>query len=71
MQQAQRPRDAGRGDRQRADPLAVGAEPEHTLMVGDTPSDAAAVLAGCRAYVLPAAPPGAENGLSTALALVR
>jgi HAD superfamily hydrolase (TIGR01509 family) len=50
---------------------AVGAEPERTLMVGDTPSDAAAVLAGCRAYVLPAAPPGAENGLSSALALLR
>jgi len=50
---------------------AIGAEPQHALMVGDTPTDAAAVLAGCRAYVLPAAPPGAENGLSAVLSLLR
>jgi HAD superfamily hydrolase (TIGR01549 family) len=50
---------------------ALGAEPERTLMVGDTPADAAAVATGCRAYVLPAAPPGADNGLSSVLALLR
>ena len=50
---------------------AIGAEPEHTLMVGDTPADAAAVAAGCRAYVLPVAPPGSENGLSAVLSLIQ
>ena len=50
---------------------ALGVEPEHTLMVGDTPADAAAVVAGCRAYVLPAAPPGTENGLASVLSLLR
>jgi HAD superfamily hydrolase (TIGR01509 family) len=50
---------------------AIGAEPERTLMVGDTPVDAGAVAAGCRAYVLPPAPPGTENGLSSVLALLR
>jgi HAD superfamily hydrolase (TIGR01509 family) len=50
---------------------AVGVEPEQALMVGDTPADAGAVAAGCRAYILPAAPPGTDNGLSTVLNLVR
>jgi HAD superfamily hydrolase (TIGR01509 family) len=50
---------------------AIGADPEHTLMVGDTPGDAAAVRAGCRAYVLPTAPPGTANGLSAVLRLLR
>jgi len=50
---------------------ALGAEPEQTLMVGDTPADAGAVRAGCRAYVLPPAPPGSENGLAAVLHLVR
>jgi HAD superfamily hydrolase (TIGR01509 family) len=50
---------------------AIGVDPEHTLMVGDTPADAAAVAAGCRAYVVPAAPPGTANGLSAVLALLR
>jgi HAD superfamily hydrolase (TIGR01509 family) len=50
---------------------ALGVEPEQTLMVGDTPADAGAVAAGCRAYVVPAAPPGAENGLAAVLQLVR
>jgi HAD superfamily hydrolase (TIGR01509 family) len=50
---------------------AIGAEPEHTLMVGDTPADAAAVAAGCRAYVVPTAPPGTANGLSAVLRLLR
>ncbi len=49
---------------------AIGAEPEHTLMVGDTPADAAAVATGCRAYVLPTAPPGSDNGLSAVLSLL-
>jgi hypothetical protein len=38
-------------------------------MVGDTPADAAAVETGCRVLVLPAAPPGAVNGLALVLAL--
>jgi HAD superfamily hydrolase (TIGR01509 family) len=50
---------------------AIGVEPERTLMVGDTPADAAAVAAGCRAYVLPTAPPGTANGLSAVLRLLR
>jgi HAD superfamily hydrolase (TIGR01509 family) len=49
---------------------ALGAEPEHTLMVGDTPADAAAVTAGCAALVLPAGDPGTHHGLSTVLALL-
>jgi HAD superfamily hydrolase (TIGR01509 family) len=48
----------------------VGAAPERTLMVGDTPADAGAVRAGCAALVLPAAEPGHANGLVAALALV-
>jgi HAD superfamily hydrolase (TIGR01509 family) len=47
----------------------LGIEPEQALMVGDTPSDAAAVEAGCRVLVLPAGPPGAVNGLALALTL--
>lgn len=50
---------------------AIGADPEHTLMVGDTPADAAAVKAGCRAYVVPTAAPGTANGLSAVLRLLR
>jgi len=48
---------------------ALGVHPEQTLMVGDTPADAAAVNAGCRALVLPAGPPGGVNGLTAALTL--
>jgi HAD superfamily hydrolase (TIGR01549 family) len=48
---------------------ALGVAPEDTLMVGDTPADAAAVDAGCRALVLPSNPPGGVNGLNAALAL--
>jgi HAD superfamily hydrolase (TIGR01509 family) len=48
---------------------SVGVDPEYALMVGDTPADAAAVDAGCRALVLPSGPPGAVNGLSAALSL--
>jgi HAD superfamily hydrolase (TIGR01509 family) len=44
--------------------------PERVLMVGDTPADAAAVRAGCRAYLVPAAEPGASNGLGAVLTLL-
>ncbi|MBL7259013.1 HAD family hydrolase [Paractinoplanes lichenicola] len=47
----------------------IGADPERTLMVGDTPADAGAVAAGCAALVLPAAEPGRPNGLGATLAL--
>jgi len=48
---------------------AVGAAPERTLMVGDTPKDAGAVAAGLRALIVPAAPAGKANGLSAILRL--
>jgi HAD superfamily hydrolase (TIGR01509 family) len=48
---------------------SLGVAPEDTLMVGDTPADAAAVDAGCRALVLPSNPAGGVNGLHAALAL--
>lgn len=44
-------------------------EPQHSLMVGDTPSDAGAVAIGCAAYVVPAAPVGRTNGLGAVYAL--
>jgi FMN phosphatase YigB (HAD superfamily) len=44
-------------------------EPAHTIMVGDTVADAGAVDIGCRALIVPAAPPGAVNGLSAVLTL--
>lgn len=47
----------------------LGADPERTLMVGDSPADAGAVQAGCAALVLPAAEPGRTNGLGATLAL--
>ncbi|GIE86369.1 HAD family hydrolase [Actinoplanes regularis] len=47
----------------------LGADPERTLMVGDTPADAGAVKAGCATLVLPAAEPGRNNGLGATLAL--
>ena len=47
----------------------LGADPERTLMVGDTPADAGAVQAGLAALVLPAAEPGRPNGLNATLAL--
>jgi HAD superfamily hydrolase (TIGR01509 family) len=47
----------------------IGADPERTLMVGDSPADAGAVRAGCAALVLPAAEPGHRNGLDATLAL--
>jgi HAD superfamily hydrolase (TIGR01509 family) len=48
---------------------SLGCEPGRTLMVGDTPSDAAAVRAGCAALVLPAGEPGSVHGLAAALTL--
>ncbi|MCU7726522.1 HAD-IA family hydrolase [Actinoplanes sp. KI2] len=47
----------------------LGADPERTLMVGDTPADAGAVQAGLAALVLPASEPGRPNGLTAALTL--
>jgi HAD superfamily hydrolase (TIGR01509 family) len=47
----------------------LGVAPEETLMVGDTPADAAAVDAGCRVLVLPSGEPGSVNGLTLALDL--
>jgi HAD superfamily hydrolase (TIGR01509 family) len=47
----------------------LGVDPEHAIMVGDTPADAGAVKAGCPALVLPAADPGKPNGLSAVLSL--
>jgi HAD superfamily hydrolase (TIGR01509 family) len=47
----------------------IGADPERTLMVGDTAADAGAVQAGCSALVLPAAEAGRCNGLGAALTL--
>jgi HAD superfamily hydrolase (TIGR01509 family) len=44
-------------------------DPERTLMVGDTPADAGAVVAGCRALIVPVASPGAANGIAAALDL--
>ncbi|MFB9236357.1 HAD family hydrolase [Plantactinospora siamensis] len=49
----------------------LGVDPEHTLMVGDTPADAGAVAAGCSVLVLPPAPPGAPNNLTAVLDLAR
>jgi HAD superfamily hydrolase (TIGR01509 family) len=43
--------------------------PQRVLMVGDTPADAAAVRAGCRAYLVPAAEPGTGNGIGAVLSL--
>jgi HAD superfamily hydrolase (TIGR01509 family) len=54
----------------RAACAALAVEPSAALMVGDTPSDAAAVTVGCAAYVVPAAGPGASNGLGAVATLV-
>ena len=48
----------------------LGVEPEEALMVGDTPADAGAVAAGCRALIVPAAPPGSPSGLGSVLDLL-
>ncbi|WP_374198132.1 HAD family hydrolase [Micromonospora sp. PLK6-60] len=47
----------------------LGVDPEHALMVGDTPADAGAVHAGCAALVLPCADAGRRNGLGAVLDL--
>ncbi|HEY3506944.1 MAG TPA: HAD-IA family hydrolase [Actinocatenispora sp.] len=49
---------------------AVRTEPERTLMVGDTPADAAAAAVGCPTLVLPVSDPGEVHGLSAVLDLV-
>jgi HAD superfamily hydrolase (TIGR01549 family) len=49
---------------------ALGVPPEKALMVGDTAADGAAIRAGCRAYLVPAAEAGAANGLGAVLSLV-
>jgi HAD superfamily hydrolase (TIGR01509 family) len=49
---------------------ALRVPPERALMVGDTPADAAAIAAGCPAYVLPAGAAGGVNGLSAVLRLI-
>jgi HAD superfamily hydrolase (TIGR01509 family) len=48
----------------------LGAEPEHTLMVGDTVADAGASAVGCATLILPATDPGLEHGLTAILDLV-
>jgi len=45
-------------------------EARQSLMVGDTPADAAATAIGCAAYVVAAAGPGEANGLGAVHALV-
>lgn len=47
----------------------LGVAPERTVMVGDTVADAGAAAIGCRALILPSAPPGAANGLTAALTI--
>jgi HAD superfamily hydrolase (TIGR01509 family) len=49
---------------------ALRADPERTLMVGDTPADAAAVAAGCSVLILPESEPGAVHGLGAILRLL-
>ena len=48
---------------------ALGVAPQRALMVGDTPADAGAVKAGCRALILPESPVGATHGLGAVLSL--
>lgn len=50
---------------------ALGSDPHATLMVGDDPvADAGAVRAGLPTVLLPAAPPGADNGLAVVARLI-
>jgi len=49
---------------------ALRADPEATLMVGDTPSDAGAAAAGCSVLILPESEPGRVHGLAAALRLL-
>lgn len=49
----------------------LGCAPDAVLMVGDDPvADAGAVRAGMRTLLLPALPPGADNGLAGVVGLV-
>ena len=49
----------------------IDADPARTLMVGDDPrADSGALSAGLRAFLVPAMPVGAENGLRSVLSLV-
>jgi HAD superfamily hydrolase (TIGR01509 family) len=49
---------------------ALREDPERTLVVGDTPADAAAVHVGCTALVVPAGGPGEANGPAAVLDLI-
>jgi HAD superfamily hydrolase (TIGR01509 family) len=49
---------------------ALRADPERTLMVGDTPADAGAAAAGCSVLMLPASDPGRRHGLAAILRLL-
>jgi HAD superfamily hydrolase (TIGR01509 family) len=49
---------------------ALRTDPESTLMVGDTPSDAGAAAAGCSVLILPASDPGRGHGLAALLRLL-
>jgi HAD superfamily hydrolase (TIGR01509 family) len=46
------------------------ADPERTLMVGDSPADAGAAAAGCPVLVLPASEPGRNHGLGAIMRLL-
>jgi HAD superfamily hydrolase (TIGR01509 family) len=48
----------------------LGAEPGHTLMVGDEPADAGAVSAGLHTLLIPPGPPGSVHGLAAVLGLL-
>jgi HAD superfamily hydrolase (TIGR01509 family) len=49
---------------------ALRADPERTLMVGDSPADAGAAAAGCSVLVMPASDPGRRHGLAAILRLL-
>ena len=50
---------------------SIHLDPERVLMVGDDPrSDAGAVAAGIRTMLLPARPPGSDNGVGTLVNVV-
>jgi HAD superfamily hydrolase (TIGR01509 family) len=49
---------------------ALRADPERTLMVGDTPADAGAAAAGCSVLVMPPSEPGRRHGLAAILRLL-
>jgi HAD superfamily hydrolase (TIGR01509 family) len=49
---------------------ALRADPERTLMVGDTPADAGAAAAGCSVLVIPPSDPGRRHGLAAILRLL-